>query len=184
MNRGSSSRPQTQRGVALAVVLILLLVMTLLGLASLRGTLMEERMSANQVDRSLSFQAAEAALREGEAVAAGKPTLPGGGVVGSGCLNGLCAKPDPAVVTPVWQDPTVWASAPSAVVNLGNKTATPKYIVELLADDVPPHGSCTTSGDVSPDAECSGTERRYRITARSDAADRAQVMLQSIYAVP
>ena len=36
-----------QRGVALIVVLILLLIMTLLGLASLRGTIMEERMSSN-----------------------------------------------------------------------------------------------------------------------------------------
>ncbi len=184
MSRGLNHRPQSQRGVALAIVLILLLVMTLLGLASLRGTLMEERMSANQVDRSLSFQAAEAALREGEAVAAGKPTMPGNGVLGSGCTNGLCAIPDPANTTPVWLDSTVWTTAPTAVVDLGGKTASPQYIVELLADNVPPKGSCTTSGDVSPDAECSGTERRYRITARSDAADRAQVMLQSIFAVP
>ena len=56
-----------QSGVALIVVLILLMVMTLLGLASLRGTLMEERMSANLFDRSLAFQAAGSALREGEA---------------------------------------------------------------------------------------------------------------------
>ena len=59
-----------QRGVALIVVLILLLIMTLLGLASLRGTLMEERMTSSLYDRSLSFQAAEAALRQGEELAA------------------------------------------------------------------------------------------------------------------
>ena len=58
--------PCQERGAALIVVLILLLVMTLLGLASLRGTLMEERMSANMYDRSIGFQAAEAALREAE----------------------------------------------------------------------------------------------------------------------
>lgn len=186
MTPGPVHGPRAQRGVALAVVLILLLVMMLLGLASLRGTLMEERMSANQLDRSLSFQAAEAALRKGEEVAAGlsASALPGAGVVGSGCANGLCAKPDPASTTPVWLDPQVWAGAPSLTVDADGKTADPQYIVELLADDIPPKGSCTTSGDVSPDAECSGSERRYRITARSDAADRAQVMLQSIYAVP
>ena len=188
MNRDRVKAPQSQRGVALAVVLILLVIMTLLGLAAMRGTLMEERMSANQIDRSLSFQAAEAALREGEAVAAGKPPLPGGGAVGSGCLNGLCAKPDSTAVTPVWADGSaVWTTAPSAVVSLGSATVTtarPKYIIELLADNIPPKGSCTTSGDLSPDAECTGTERRYRITARSDAANRAQVMLQTVYAVP
>jgi type IV pilus assembly protein PilX len=180
----NQSFPRTQRGAVLAVVLILLLVMTLLGLASLRGTLMETRMSASEVDRSLSFQAAEAALREGETVAASKPTLPGGGAVGSGCTNGLCARPDPAATTPVWQNPAVWATAPTASIVLNGKTASPKYIVELLAINVPPTGSCTTSGDVSPDSECTGTESRYRITAQSDAADRAQVMLQSIYSVP
>ena len=174
----------SQRGATLAVVLILLLIMMLLGLASLRGTLMEERMTSNQADRSLSFQAAEAALRAGELAAADNPALPGNGAVGSGCTDGLCAKPDPTVVTPVWEDDDVWADAPEITVSMGGQTAQPKYIVELLADDVPPSGSCTTSGDVSPDAACSGSERRYRITARSEAEGRAQVMLQSVYAVP
>lgn len=183
MNRKRVNLPNSQRGVALAVVLILLLIMTLLGLAAMRGTLMQERMGASQTDRSLSFQSAEAALRQGEEVASGKPLPPGNGVLGSGCANGLCAIPDPNA-TPVWLDPTVWAAAPLAPDTLGTKTARPQYIVELLADNVPPKGTCTTSGDVSPDADCSGTERRYRITARSDAADRAEVMLQSIYAVP
>lgn len=169
--------PARQRGVTLVVVLILLLVVTLIALSSLRGTLMEERMSANTLDRSLSFQAAEAALREGESVAAGKPLLPA-----AGCDKGICAKPDPAAA-PVWDDEAVWAAAPEAVVKLGNKTAKPRYIVELLADDVPPKGSCTTSGDVS-ETTCSGIERRYRITARSEAEGRASVMLQTIFAVP
>jgi type IV pilus assembly protein PilX len=171
------SLPVRQRGVTLVVVLILLLIVTLIALASLRGTLMEERMSANVLDRSLSFQAAEAALREGESIAASKPTMPA-----SGCDAGLCAKPDPAAA-PVWDDETVWAAAPEAIVKLGDKTAKPRYIVELLADDVPPKGSCTTSGDVS-ETTCSGIERRYRITARSEAADRASVTLQTIFAVP
>lgn len=177
MTRMTSS-PKTQRGVALAVVLMLLLVMTLLALVSLRGTLMEERMSANLMDRSLSFQAAEAALREGEALAASKPALPA-----SGCSDGVCAIPDPNDA-PRWLDDTVWATALVAEVNVGGITAKPKYIVELLADNVPAKGSCTTGEDVSPDEACSGKERRYRITARSEADGRAEVMLQTNYAVP
>lgn len=174
-------RPQYQRGVALAVVLILLLVMTLLGLAAMRGTLMEERMSANQYDRSLSFQAVEAALREGEAVANNKPSLPS-----TGCQNGLCAKPiatdpDRWLVSGFWDDAS--GNWREATVTLGTLTAKPRYIVELLADDVP-GSSCTTSGDVSPDAGCTQLESRYRITARSQAANRAEVILQSIYKVP
>ena len=85
-----------ERGIALVVVLILLLVMSMLALVSLRSTLMEERMSANMADRSASFQAAEAALRQGEQIASAKPAVPG-----SGCLNGLCAIPS-ATAAPVW----------------------------------------------------------------------------------
>lgn len=174
----TTNSPKAQQGVALAVVLILLLVMTLLALVSLRGTLMEERMSASLVDRSLGFQAAEAALREGEALAASKPALPA-----SGCSNGVCAIPDPSAA-PRWLDDTVWATARVAEVKVGGITAKPKYIVELLADNVPAKGSCTTGEDVSPEEACSGKERRYRITARSEADGRAEVMLQTNYAVP
>lgn len=168
---------QRQRGATLMVVLLLLLVMTLLALASLRGTLLGERMGANQFDRSLSFQAAEAALRAGEALAATRPVLPA-----SGCAAGLCAKPDPAAAE-VWKSSPAWAGAPSITVTSGELSVQPQYIVELLADNVPPRGSCTTTGDLS-ETTCTGSERRYRITARSQAAGRAEVLLQSIYAVP
>ena len=55
-----------QKGAALTIVLILLLVVTLLGLASTRSSLLQERMSTSMYDRALAFQTAEAALREGE----------------------------------------------------------------------------------------------------------------------
>lgn len=66
--RGNSgSKFRRQRGGALAIALILLLVMTLLGVQSMRSNIQQERMAANQQDRDLAFQAAEAALRVGEA---------------------------------------------------------------------------------------------------------------------
>ena len=168
--------PAGQRGVALAVVLILLVVMTLIALASLRGTLLEERMTSNMRDRSLAFESAEAALRQGEAAAiTSKSTVPA-----AGCTNGLCGIPDPSA-TPVWLDDNVWANAPQASVPTGAPAA--QYIVELLANNVPPQGSCTTSGDVS-ESTCSGSESRYRVSARSNVAGRADVTLQSIYSVP
>ncbi|QNP40956.1 pilus assembly PilX family protein [Lysobacter solisilvae (ex Woo and Kim 2020)] len=176
--RAARTGPQRQRGAStLIIVLLLLLVAAMIGLASLRGTLMEENMSASVRDRSLAFQAAEAALREGELLAATKPALPA-----SGCAKGLCAKPDPAAA-PVWDDASVWNDAPQAVVTLGGQTARPRYIVELLASNVPPRSSCTTS-NVIGESSCSGTESRYRITALSQAEGRAEVMLQSVYAVP
>lgn len=178
MNVGPKHFPHRQRGATtLVTVLILLLVVALIGLASLRGTLMEERMSGGARDRGLAFQAAEAALREGELLAATKPALPA-----AGCLKGLCAKPDPKAA-PVWENEAVWTDANQTVVTLGDQTVKPKFIVELLANNIPPKSSCTTK-NVIGEGGCSGTESRYRITALSRADGRAEVMLQSIYAVP
>ncbi|MDG4559697.1 MAG: PilX N-terminal domain-containing pilus assembly protein [Candidatus Competibacter sp.] len=52
-----------QRGAALVVGLILLVVITLVGVAAMRGTTLQEKMAGNLRDSNLSFQAAEAALR-------------------------------------------------------------------------------------------------------------------------
>ena len=173
----AASRRGRQRGVALAVVLILLVVMTLLALVSMRGTLLQERMSANQYDRSLGFQAAEAALREAESIASAKPAVPG-----SGCANGVCAAPIPTD-TPRWLDDANWntISKEATDASLGNLAVKPRYIIEWMG--LFPGPGCTTSGDIS-ETGCSTLENRYRITARSRNADRADVSLQTNFAVP
>ena len=56
----------------MVIALVMLLVLTLLATASARMTLMEERMTGNTQDRNVAFQAAEAALRSGEAQAPGR----------------------------------------------------------------------------------------------------------------
>lgn len=55
-----------QRGAVLVVSLIFLLVLTLIGVVSMQNTTLEERMARNVYDGERAFQAAEAALREGE----------------------------------------------------------------------------------------------------------------------
>ena len=182
----SPSKGSHQRGAALMVVLILLLVMTLLALASLRGTLMEERMSASQFDRSIAFQAAEAALREAEEWAETKPAPPG-----SGCSDGICAAPDPADATERerWRNAGFWDDASgnwrqASDIDADGLAGAPRYIVEFMSADIQDASSCTTSIDVSLEANCSIKSSRYRITVRSQEAGRAEVFLQSIYAVP
>ncbi len=172
-----------QRGVALMVVLILLVLMTLLALVSLRGTLLQERMSSSQYDRSLGFQATEAALREAEFTAAHtlKSDIPDAGTC-DGPATGLCATPVPTD-TPRWLlDDASWnaIAKPAGDADLG-LAINPSYIIEYMGEF--PGKSCTTSGDVSGTG-CSDIEKHYRITARSHANDRADVTLQSNYAVP
>ncbi|WP_200881859.1 pilus assembly PilX family protein [Nitrincola sp. A-D6] len=55
-----------QTGSALIVSLLFLLILTILGVAGIQTTSMQERMSGNMRDRNMAFQAAEGALRGGE----------------------------------------------------------------------------------------------------------------------
>ncbi|MCL5043567.1 MAG: PilX N-terminal domain-containing pilus assembly protein [Gammaproteobacteria bacterium] len=56
-----------QRGAALAVSLIFLLLMTLAAVTAVQGSASQERMAANIQFKNDSFQAAEAGLRQAEA---------------------------------------------------------------------------------------------------------------------
>lgn len=159
-----------ERGVALIVALVLLVVMTLLGLTAIRSVTLEEKMAGQTFDRSISFQATEAALREAEAlVETNKPTPP----AGSGCTSGICGLAIGSA-TERWNDSafTGWTDASS--VTSSSITVTPQYFIEYIGNTFP----CVPE-DPTQATDC----KRYRITARSNAgADRASVMLQSIYA--
>lgn len=163
-----------QRGVALIVSLVLLVIVTLLAIGSLRGVLLQTRMSGTTTDRSLAFQAAEAALRDAERSAAtpGGPTFPS-----SGCGAGNCVMPV-ATAAPRWLDDsfTGWrtsaAQAPTAA-------PTPQVVVEDMGD-APNWAGC--DNEIPRQPNCS--TRRYRVSARSTADGRASVVLQSQVAAP
>lgn len=170
-DRSLNPMRRQQAGASLVVVLILLLVMTLLGLAVLRGTLLEERMSSNLFDRSVGFQAAETALRDGEAVARAAPVAPA-----AGCTGGLCSLPD-ASATDRWLN-TGFNGWTNATTSLDALAGTPQYIVEFMGE-APTWPGCDRK--VPVDALC--LSPRYRVTARSQQADRAQVILQTNFIV-
>lgn len=165
---------RAQRGAALVISLVLLVIMTVLALAMLRTTLLDERMSGGLYDRGLAFQAAEAALREAEAVIApGTATFPA-----SGCSNGMCMPIDRASAPDApdrWLDPAFNGWVTAAALGDG-RSVRPEYFVEQMGpapnwpgcdQEVPMHASCMTP--------------RFRITARSAAAGRSSVILQSNY---
>ena len=64
MNALHTSPARLQRGFSLIVGLIFLVAITLLGVIAMKNTLLQERMAGGMRDRSLAFQAAEAALRD------------------------------------------------------------------------------------------------------------------------
>lgn len=90
-----------QRGATLIVGMIFLVALTLLGVVAMKNTLLQERMAGGMRDRSLAFQAAEAALRDAKrdilAIRAdGSPCSPGG----AGCRPATDRPWDAAGLTP------------------------------------------------------------------------------------
>jgi type IV pilus assembly protein PilX len=176
-----------QRGAALAVALILLILVTLIGLAAIRGVTVQQRMTANFYDREVGFQAAEAGLRAGEDAVAGgtvnvRPCTPGG--------EHCQANP---FTDPNLNSARIQTVATSAYQAGANSPGQPQFVVELICND------CQTTGAPAPcqSANCAAygaqtgapTTWYYRITARSGdpaaaGGNRAIVTLQSMYAAP
>ena len=57
---------KSQDGMVLVAALVILLALTLVGVSAMGTSNLEERMSSNDRDRQIAFQAAEVALRQGE----------------------------------------------------------------------------------------------------------------------
>jgi type IV pilus assembly protein PilX len=167
------------KGVALIVSLILLLVMTIIGLAGVRVVAGEERMVAQTFDRNLALQAAETSLRDAEILieSSGQPSPAAGAacaVSGTGTTMKICGAPDPSS-TPRWLDSS-FAGWQEATVAVGTSTLaiTPEYFVEYLGNTFPCGFDPATSA-----TNC----KRYRITSRAKpGGGRAAVTLQSVYA--
>lgn len=166
--------PRGQRGISLVVVLVLLVATSLLGVAVLRSAGMQERMSANLRDRSLAFQAAEAALRYAQDDVLGAvPTDPDDAwdlrePETSDCVTGTSICPPGSA--------PVWTPVPSGAFDAGaaGLAAAPEYWIEYLGKGPAYPGSCDT---VPPSIDCQSPI--YRVTARSRAEGRADVVLQA-----
>lgn len=154
-----------QHGVTLVVVLVLLLILSILGVAILRSTSMQERMSANMRDRSLAFQGAESALRYAQEQVLGASTVWEGKIpVASDCTtSGVC--PTGSAAT--------WKSMPAGSYD-ARLPAAPQYWIEYLGVGPGYKGSCDS---VPPSPDCQSP--MFRITARSRSAGRADVLLQA-----
>jgi len=175
-----------QRGMSLVIVMVLLLVMSVLGIAILRSSAMQERMSANMRDRSLAFQTTETALREAQDNVLGVQPDPDDPDVtwdnwtpdNQSCNNeGLCA----AGSEPSWQ------AGPSLQVPTGgpgqNVTTPSEYWMEdlgVVPGESDPDNHCLVylrDASANPPANCQS--RMLRVTARSSAEGRAEVVLQA-----
>ncbi|WP_316672467.1 PilX N-terminal domain-containing pilus assembly protein [uncultured Tolumonas sp.] len=163
------SSPCRQSGIALFVCLLFTLMITMVAVVGIQSETLSERVAANARDKTLAFQAAEAALRDAE-------TFMANAVVNFNDANGFYdssdgSRKDINVVAGglrVYQG----AALPKLVVP-------PVTIVEKLPANLFSDGSLE-AGKVKKD-----TPDMYRITARGRGNSiTSDVVVQSIYRRP
>jgi len=161
---------QSQHGAALLISLVFMLILTIICASALQSTTLQERMAGNARDTNTAFQAAEAALREGETVLQGASAGP---FDGSNGLYQQCSGAGAECTPPDWNDLT--ATGWRTVNTIAGVSSAPQFYVEELTqidDPVAPLDAGTPVKLIT----------NYRITARGfGVSDRAMVVLRTIY---
>ncbi|HZP11005.1 MAG TPA: PilX N-terminal domain-containing pilus assembly protein [Nevskiaceae bacterium] len=181
-------RIETQRGVALAISLILLLVITLVGIMAIRLTTVQQRITANFYDREVGFQGAEASL------VAAAAALDTGTTIDRDCSTTATAcqtNPftDSGFNTANIHTVATGSAAGQFTIN-GNATGQPQYVIENMGQW--PDTDSDTGFNQSANSAQYGAQgvqgvlrTFYRVTARSGdpaaVGDRAVVTLQAMY---
>jgi len=172
----SSGSLSQQRGAVLIVGLIMLLLMTIVGLSSIRGSNLQELMAGSMRDRHVSFQAAEAGLRSGE-IAVGGSVVPNTG----GSVPGYSLVLDGGGSPAFWAEHN-WNDASSVKVNfdLPVTEERARFVVEQLdVATVPGADGSTVSYD---DMQKLPDIIFYRITSRGvGMTGNTETYLQSLY---
>lgn len=111
-----------QRGSALIVALVFLLIMTLIGTTAMQGTTQQERMAGNYLDRMMAFQGAEGALSVAEA---------------AGALT-LSPVDEGTAIVSNQQSATWWESnaLPTALTGYGDLSSPPRYVPQKFSTKV------------------------------------------------
>jgi type IV pilus assembly protein PilX len=175
--------PVQQRGAVLLVGLIMLLLLTVIGMASIRGTDLQERMAGNMRDRSLAFEAAETALRSGENTVSGLSglALPDIDVAGGGYYQDLNKATSSTLTRPTVWTKAVWVASgkPLATGTLEGVSEQPRFVIEkvLATLSIKSQGSGV---DVMSDQSAEG--EYFRVTARGiGGSPDSEVVLQSTF---
>jgi len=169
-----------QQGAILVTGMLILVVLTLIGITGMTNTSMQERMAGHDRDRQIAFQAAEAALRQGELFVTNN-LLPAGGF-SSSCTGGLCTpiatgNVEQWLVPAVWSDPDRHQVHNMGSVSVSEIKSQPKFIIEDLGKKL--IESYTALDCAAVPSPC---PNMYRITALgTGATDTARVMLQVIW---
>ena len=186
-----------QHGAVLITGLIFMVVLTLLAVASMRNTGLEEKMAANAQNQNMAFQAAEAALRQGlSQIYSGTITSASGFTPGCTTVApmGLCMPSAPGVA-PIWTIQFPFGQTTQTAIGVATFSGTPlkdvanqplanqpQYIIELL-----PSIPCPSCSIGSGRGAGAGAATPFRVTARGwgmasvGAVSEAQATTQATF---
>lgn len=185
------NRPCHQRGAALVVGLIMLLLLTLIGVAGMKDTLLQEKMAGNARDREIALQAAESALRAAE-VRLGALTPPAMGAAGLYDVTLSTDTQRTADEVAFWSqwgwDAADSVAYPRTLAGVAENNP-PRYVIEKLDVSLSsrsgyPGGSSSTAVTAEDDFTivASADVSDYRVTARGVGSTLdAVVILQSTF---
>ncbi|RAP56449.1 pilus assembly protein [Oleiagrimonas sp. MCCC 1A03011] len=174
----------------MVVALLLLVVITIVGFAAVRGTIVQQKLASNMFDRQVAFQSAEAALRAASDLLETNPNFIARDCQSSGVICPGNPFSDPNLPSGSIHDVSPGSAAgqytPGAAAS-----GKPQFVIESMGQWADPNSS-TGFGQTanSHNAGVQGTSTTatyYRITARSgdpeDASsteNRAIVTLQAV----
>lgn len=196
-----------QEGAALVIGLIMLVLVTMLGITALRTTALEERMASHTSDRAIAFQAAEAALRQGErylnsaVIGPFNHTMPDSsglymarlpGFADPYTNDGIADACTTSTVCRPWWELLNWASHSRLASGVSGVAEQPRYIIEDVSGSV----TCTKAGSCTSVQTVQGGSLKFgsipdaglfRVTARGVGLQTGPngpasvVLLQSYY---
>jgi type IV pilus assembly protein PilX len=173
------SLPRRNRGVALFISLVLLLVLTIIGVSAVQTTTLETRMARNEHDVLLAFQAAESALRDAEEFL---ETVVTTAIFTDGGNNGLWTIADFGDPDR-WEDANVWQGNTSVVAPTAVGTVVaqpPRYLIEHIASVLREENAFQITDPYG--ATAADRVEIFRITARGvGGTPNARVLLQTTY---
>jgi len=169
-----------QKGMVLIVGLVMVLLLTIIGLAAVRGSGMQEIMASNMRDKNIAFQAAESALRVCERDITPSQPLPDPANFACGLTGDLNSTP----LTSVINNEAGWLalSLPLNTMALVNVASQPRGVMEKLYFDRVSYGAMHGSSIGVQAARNQIDYDTYRVTTQGvGAANTTQAVLQTTY---
>lgn len=164
-----------ERGAVLIIGLIMLLLLTIIGISSIQGTDLQERMAGNSRDHNIAFQASEAAIRSAENYLSRASIAPYAN--GAGYYKDLTGPNSPVL----WTEQNWGAKSVALPANsLKGVSEQPKYAIEQMEISISPgnYGSAVDQQSLDSMAE----REVYRITARGLGSTKdSEALIQTTF---